>query len=137
MNTPLQLKTLKIKKQFDIYFSNITGLIENWDLTTPIYYVSRVSPKDEILLRALDNVVTKLKLNSWNVDVIIENLREDFCELKLKITPKPDAELRLMMEFISLDNNIEVKSQELIKLERAPYTVVEWGGINYTNYLEM
>lgn len=88
MNTPLQLKTLKIKKQFDIYFSNITGLIENWDLTTPIYYVSRVSPKDEILLRALDNVITKLKLNSWDVDVIIENLREDFCELKLKITPK-------------------------------------------------
>lgn len=88
MNTPLQLKTLKIKKLFDINLINIMGLIENWDLTTPIYYVSRVSSKDEIFLRALDNVITKLKLNSWDVDVIVENLREDFYELKLKITPK-------------------------------------------------
>ena len=88
MNTPLETKNLKIKKLFDINLINIIGLIENWDLTTPIYYVSRVSSKDEILLRALDNVVTKLKLNSWNVEVIITNLREDFYELKFKITPK-------------------------------------------------
>lgn len=88
MNTPQEIKTLKIQKLFDINLVNIVGLIENWDLTTPIYYVSRVSSKDEILLRALDNVINKLKLNSWNVDVIVENLREGFYELKLKITPK-------------------------------------------------
>ena len=88
MNTPLQLKTLKIKKQFDIFFSNIEKLMNEWDLKTPIYYDSRVQTTDEIFLRALDNVITKLKLNSWDVDVFVEYLREDFYELKLKITPK-------------------------------------------------
>jgi hypothetical protein len=88
MNTPLQLKTLKIKKQFDICFSILEKQMNEWDLKTPIYYDCRVQTTDEIFLRALDNVITKLKLNSWDVDVIVENLREDFYELKLKITPK-------------------------------------------------
>ncbi len=88
MNTPQEIKNLKIKKQFDYNLSNIEKLIDDWDLTSPIYYGSRVLLTDKILLRALDDVVTKLKLNSWNVEVFITKLREDFYEFKLKITPK-------------------------------------------------
>ena len=88
MNTPQEIKNLKIKKQFDTNLSNIEKLIDDWDLMSPIYYISRVSITDLILLRALDDVVTKLKLNSWNVVVIITNLREGFSEIKLTITPK-------------------------------------------------
>lgn len=87
MKTPLELKHYKIQKLVDINLESIEKLIEGWNLSDPMYYTSRVSPKDEILLRALDIVVTKLKLNSWNVDVTTTNLREDFYELKLKITP--------------------------------------------------
>ncbi len=86
--TPLQLKNLKEQKQVEINFSNIEKLMEDWDLETPICYVSRVQTTDKILLRALDSLVTKLKLNSWNVNVIITNLREGFSEIKLIITPK-------------------------------------------------
>lgn len=88
MNTPQEIKNLKIKKQFDYNLSNIEKLIDEWDLISPIYYSSRVQTTDEILLRALDNVINKLKLNSWDVSVVIMELRKEFYEIKLKITPK-------------------------------------------------
>ena len=71
--------------------------------------------------------------------VVLRFLFNDECDRysKLKITPKPDTEIRLMMEFTSLENPIQVDAQELIEMKRKPYTVVEWGGINYTNFLEL
>jgi len=68
--------------------------------------------------------------------VLISFLFNDECDIysELKISPKPDAEIRLMMEFISLDQYMEVAPQEIPSFERKPYTVVEWGGINFTSY---
>ena len=48
--------------------------------------------------------------------------------MPLRITPKPDTIIRVMMEFIPLDKKIEVKEQKLTKVERVGYTAVEWGG---------
>ena len=45
----------------------------------------------------------------------------------LEITPAPQTLIRVMMTFKGLDNPIDVKEQELTKVERNGYTVVEWG----------
>jgi len=88
MKTPHEIQNLKIEKTFLVNLCNLENQIENWNLISPIYYSSRVSSKDEILLRALDKVVTKLKLKSWNVEVITDKIRDEFYEIKLKITPR-------------------------------------------------
>ena len=48
----------------------------------------------------------------------------------LEITPAPQTLIRVMMTFKGLDNPIDVKEQELTRVERNGYTVVEWGGVN-------
>ena len=54
---------------------------------------------------------------------------EDYENLaKLKITPKPDSILRVMMIFKSLDKPIDVEEQELKPFVRDGFTVIEWGG---------
>ncbi|MEX1001703.1 MAG: hypothetical protein WDZ35_06270 [Crocinitomicaceae bacterium] len=49
---------------------------------------------------------------------------------KLKITPKPESLIRIMMVFKPLNERIEIPQQDLTKLriERKGFTVVEWGG---------
>lgn len=46
----------------------------------------------------------------------------------LEINPKPDTLIRIMMTWKGLDKPINVKEQQLEKVERTGYTVVEWGG---------
>ncbi len=53
--------------------------------------------------------------------------------MPLEITPKPDTLIRVMMEFMPLDEKINVKEQKLEKVERKGYTAVEWGGSNLKN----
>lgn len=47
---------------------------------------------------------------------------------QLRITPKPDSILRVMMVFKPLNNPIKVEEQELKPFTRKGFTVVEWGG---------
>lgn len=54
---------------------------------------------------------------------------EDYENLtQLKITPKPDSILRVMMLFKSLDKPIDIEEQELKPFVRNGFIVVEWGG---------
>jgi hypothetical protein len=48
--------------------------------------------------------------------------------MALDIEPKPDTLIRVFMEYKPLDEYKEVKEQELVKVQRKGYTVVEWGG---------
>ena len=48
--------------------------------------------------------------------------------MSLKVSPKPDTMIRIMMEYKPLDNAINIKKQPLQKAERKGFTVVEWGG---------
>ena len=48
--------------------------------------------------------------------------------MPLIITPKPDTLIRINMEYMPLDEIVEIKEQQLTKVERKGYTVVEWGG---------
>jgi hypothetical protein len=70
---------------------------------------------------------------------VIKFLFNEECDVysKLEIYPKPDSQIRLMMEFMSIDHKTSIKPQKTIKFDRKPYTVVEWGGINYTSHNEI
>lgn len=46
----------------------------------------------------------------------------------LKIIPKPDSILRVMMVFKPLNKPINIEEQELKRFVRKGFTVVEWGG---------
>ncbi|MCK5490910.1 MAG: hypothetical protein KAI67_03640 [Candidatus Pacebacteria bacterium] len=46
----------------------------------------------------------------------------------LNITPEPDSILRVFMIFKSLEEKIEIQSQDLKPFERKGFVVVEWGG---------
>ncbi len=46
----------------------------------------------------------------------------------LKVTPRPDTTIRIMMEYKKLQHKINVKEQKLQQVERKGFTVVEWGG---------
>ncbi len=48
--------------------------------------------------------------------------------MPLNITPEPETLIRVFMEFKGLDKNVTINEQELNKVERNGYTVVEWGG---------
>ncbi|MGN0136821.1 hypothetical protein [Anaerotignum sp.] len=47
---------------------------------------------------------------------------------KLHITPAPDNLLRVFMAFKALEEPVDIPEQELPTLQRAGFTVVEWGG---------
>ena len=48
--------------------------------------------------------------------------------MPLTISPKPDTTIRVLMTYQGLDEVEPVTEQKLTKVERAGYTVVEWGG---------
>ena len=74
-------------------------------------------------------IVYWLPLMQDNKYNLITFAGEEYEELaELKITPKPDSILRVMMLFKALDKPIEIEEQELKQFERKGFTVIEWGG---------
>ena len=69
----------------------------------------------------------QLENNKYNY-IRFKTMDEINDNMKLIIDPKPDTLIRVMMEFKSLDKNINIKPQSLKKVSRSGYTVVEWGG---------
>ena len=69
----------------------------------------------------------KLEENEYN---LIRFASRDIIdsEMPLDINPKPDTVIRVLMEYKPLDNKINIKEQNLTKVERNGFTVVEWGG---------
>jgi hypothetical protein len=54
---------------------------------------------------------------------------------KLKISPRPDTEIRVMLEFKGTDSPFPVKEQQLFQCKRKGFTVIEWGGVNLDEIL--
>ncbi|MCT4636847.1 MAG: hypothetical protein N4A72_03975 [Bacteroidales bacterium] len=48
------------------------------------------------------------------------------------VKPKPDSEIRVFIEFKGIDNYIEVKPQNLKRISREGFVLVEWGGSEIT-----
>ncbi|HLP14525.1 MAG TPA: hypothetical protein VK177_21520 [Flavobacteriales bacterium] len=53
----------------------------------------------------------------------------------LKITPAPETEIRVMLEFLPANTYQEIREQKLKPATRSGFTVVEWGGVNLQNTL--
>ncbi|MGH4119537.1 hypothetical protein [Clostridium sp.] len=67
-----------------------------------------------------------MKDNEYN---LITFAGEDYESVaQLKVTPKPDSILRIMMVFKPLNKSIELEEQDLKQFVRKGFTVVEWGG---------
>ena len=71
----------------------------------------------------------KLESNKYNY-IRFKTMDEINKSMGLEIEPKPDTLIRVLMEYKPLDEKINVKEQQLTKVERKGYTVVEWGGTN-------
>lgn len=72
----------------------------------------------------------KMENNKYNY-IYFESMEEIEENMPLNITPKPDTLIRVMMDFKAIDEPIEVEEQDLDKVARSGYTVVEWGGSEY------
>lgn len=69
----------------------------------------------------------KMEKNKYNY-IRFETMEEINAKMPLEITPNPDTLIRVMMEVKGLKKPIDIEIQELEKVERNGYTVVEWGG---------
>ena len=65
--------------------------------------------------------------NKYNL-IRFETIDEQNENMPLNITPTPDTVIRVMMDWKTIDEPIEIPQKELITPERKWFTVVEWWG---------
>jgi len=72
-----------------------------------------------------------LERNKYN---FIHFLVNEECDeiATLNVNPKPETTIRIYMEFYGLENFTEIKEQQLLKTERKGFTLVEWGGADFS-----
>ena len=63
--------------------------------------------------------------NEWNL-IRFESIEEQNENMPLNITPIPDTVIRVMMDWKSIDEPINIPEQQLTTPERNGFTVVEW-----------
>lgn len=67
-----------------------------------------------------------MEANKYNL-ITFQNVQYENLA-KLYVSPEPAIMIRVFMTFKALDQTVEIDEQELIKVKREGYTVVEWGG---------
>jgi hypothetical protein len=95
---------------------------------------------DEIGLnhREANDMITfwMARLMESNYVIIRFQLNEECNNIAdLEITPKPDSELRIMMDFKNVDEPREIKPQIFKPFIRKGFTVIEWGGTDLTEHV--
>ena len=65
--------------------------------------------------------------NEWNL-IRFETIEEQNENMSLNIKPKPDTVIRVMMDWKSINEPINIPQQQLFTPERNGFTVVEWWG---------
>lgn len=72
-----------------------------------------------------------LERNKYN---FIHFLVNEECDeiATLNVNPKPETTIRIYMEFYGLENRTIIKEQQLSKTERKGFTLVEWGGADFS-----
>lgn len=68
-----------------------------------------------------------LESNKYNY-IRFETQEEIENYMPIKITPKPDSIIRVVMDYKPLNEKIQITEQKLIPQSRYGYSVVEWGG---------
>ena len=69
----------------------------------------------------------KLEKNKYNY-IRFETKEEIDNYMGIEVNPKPDTIIRVNMDYKGLNHMINIKEQELEKVTRKGYTLVEWGG---------
>ena len=69
----------------------------------------------------------KLESNKYNY-IRFETLEEIESYMPLEITPKPNAIIRVVMDYKPLNEIIQIEEQKLTPQKRIGYSVIEWGG---------
>lgn len=72
------------------------------------------------------------KTNYYEIKLLENNFLEE--NMKLKITPAPQTVLRLNFYFKPAFEKKDIKSPIINKVERKGFTVIEWGGINASDF---
>jgi len=72
------------------------------------------------------------KENFYEIKLLGNNFLNE--NMRLKITPEPQTILRLNFYFKPLKEIKEIKSPVINKVERIGFTVIEWGGINESDF---
>ena len=49
----------------------------------------------------------------------------------IKISPKPDSLLRIVIHVKKVNDKVSVKEQKLVSFKRKGFVAVEWGGTTY------
>ena len=69
----------------------------------------------------------RLEKNEYNY-IRFASISEINKIMPLEVSPQPDTIIRVLMEFKGLNKEIKVKGQELSKVNRNGFVLVEWGG---------
>lgn len=69
----------------------------------------------------------RLEKNEYNY-IRFASISEINKIMPLEVSPQPDTIIRILMEFKGLNKEIKVKEQELSKVNRNGFVLVEWGG---------
>ena len=69
----------------------------------------------------------KMEHNKYNY-IRFETKEEIDKYMPMEVSPKPDTVIRVYMNYKALDEKINVEEQQLTKVNRKGFTVVEWGG---------
>ena len=56
---------------------------------------------------------------------------------ELNVNPKPQTTIRVYMEYYGLDDYTTIKAQILPTIERKGFTLIEWGGADISNSLDL
>lgn len=75
----------------------------------------------------------KLEANKYNF-IRFQTQEEVEKNMPLKISPKPDTIIRVVMEYKALNKPIEVKEQNILTPERNGFVAVEWGGTEIKSF---
>ncbi|CAM3660776.1 hypothetical protein FLGE108171_09045 [Flavobacterium gelidilacus] len=77
-----------------------------------------------------------LEQNNYN---FIHFLVNDACnEVSVnKVNPKPETSIRVYMEFYGLETTTRIKEQILPTIERKGFTLVEWGGADISDAMDL
>jgi hypothetical protein len=110
-----------------------SGFLVNADSVIP--FLQKSLKEIGLLPSEYNDMITywlpRLKQHPWNV--IHFSIGREYDKVStLEVIPAPDSQLRVMMEFVGLDSPVSLPVQSLPHFERKGFTVVEWGGTEFS-----
>jgi hypothetical protein len=118
------------KHQFkSSHYSYDEGFIVPGDSLIPFF--ESVFPAMGLTYKEYNDLIVywlpRMSENKYNF--IHFRINEDYDAVaKINVTPKPDTQLRVFMEYQPIDAPFEIKKQVINKTERKGFVLVEWGG---------